>query len=148
VDVLADDPQWLPGMGAEIWDYKGGRKPKNQEDFIRYEFQMLVYTELYHERNGVYPTKAILYFLGELDDAKDTLQRPSTALVEVAIAPKRREIALQNFDKTVADIEECRTNDRWSAPPIGQEPDQETCDICDLRWNCSSVGQGYPMRFP
>jgi hypothetical protein len=149
VDVLADDPAWLPGMAAEIWDYKGGRRPNlNSEDFRRYEFQMLVYAELYRERNGIYPQRVILYFLGELDPAQTTLVRPPTALVDVALQPQRIQIALQTFDNTVSQIETCRNNDNWPAPQPGQEPNADTCTICDIRWNCPAVRQRYPMRYP
>ena len=149
VDVLADDPNWLPTMGAEIWDYKGGHIPNlNSEDYRRYEFQMLVYAELYRERNGIYPVKAILYFLGELDSAQTSLSRPNTALVEVPLQLQRIQVALQVFGDTVTQIENSRTTDTWNAPPLGQGPDSKTCDICDLRWSCSTVQNQYPMRYP
>lgn len=149
VDVLADDPNWLPGMEAEIWDYKGGHRPNlNSQDFRRYEFQMLVYAELYRERNGSYPSRAILYFLGELDEAETTGVRPPTALVEVPLNPQRIQVALETFDATVQEIEACRGTGQWPAPQPGQEPDAKTCDICDIRWNCPAVGHRYPMRYP
>lgn len=149
VDVLADDPNWLPGMGAEIWDYKGGHCPNtNSEDFRRYEFQMLVYAELYRERNGLYPVKAILYFLGELDEAQTSLVRPANALVEVPLDPQRIQVALQMFNTTVAQIESCRASNSWPVPQPGQEPDKATCDICDIRWHCPARVHQYPMRYP
>ncbi len=149
VDVLADDPNWLPGMEAEIWDYKGGNRPNlNDEDFRRYEFQMLVYAELYRERNGSYPSKAILYFLAELDDARETYVRPPKALVEVPLSPQRIQVALQTFNETVHEIEACQAAGHWPAPQPGYEPDEKTCDICDIRWNCPTVGHRYPMRYP
>ena len=147
VDVLADAPNWLPGMRAEIWDYKGGHPPpNNSEDFRRYEFQMLVYAELYRERNGDYPEKAVLYFLGALDAAKDS--RPQDALIEIAIDSQRIQVALDTFNKTVQDIEKCKVEDNWPAPKQGFEPDENTCDICDIRWNCSARIGKYPMRYP
>jgi hypothetical protein len=149
VDVLADDPNWLPGMGAEIWDYKGGHCPNiNSEDFRRYEFQMLVYAELYRERNSLPPVKAILYFLGELDAAQISLVRPATALVEVPLDPQRIQVGLQVFDNTVTQIETCRVSDDWPSPQPGQEPDNATCDICDVRWHCPARAHQYPMRYP
>lgn len=149
VDVLADDPNWLPSMGAEIWDYKGGHRPNlNSEDYRRYEFQMLVYAELYREKNGIYPVKAILYFLGELDSAQTSLIRPNTALVEVPLQQQRIQVALQTFGNTVTQIEYSRNTDTWNAYPSGQGPDSKTCDICDLRWNCPTVQNQYPMRYP
>lgn len=148
VDVLADDPNWLPGMGAEIWDYKGSQRPKKRSDNRRNAFQMLVYAELYRERNGVPPTKAILYFLGELDASQSSLTRPPNALVEIPLRPQRIQTALQDFADTVSEIETCWTDDNWPAPQPGQEPDQQTCDICDIRWNCPAVSRRYPMRYP
>lgn len=149
VDVLADNPNWLPTMGAEIWDYKGGKRPNLlEEDFRRYEFQMLVYAELYRERNNIMPLKAILYFLGELDQAEENLTRPSSALVEVELNATRIQEALRLFDETVRNIESCRQTDTWLAPLPGQAPGDKTCDICDIRWSCSAVRQQYPMRFP
>jgi putative RecB family exonuclease len=149
VDVLADDPNWLPGMGAEIWDYKGGHRPKaNSEDMRRYEFQMLVYAELYRERNGIPPLKAVLYFLGELDVSSSSLTRPAEAILEVDLQQARIQVGLQIFDHTVQQIQSCIASDNWPAPLPGQEPDKQTCDICDLRWNCTAVSGQYPMRYP
>ena len=147
VDVLADLPNWLPGMTAEIWDYKGGNRPDPySQDFRRYEFQMLVYAELYRERNGDYPEKAILYFLGELDAVEGASTRPPEALVDVPLDLQRIKIALDEFNETVTMIESCKLNADWPAPQIG--PDDETCDICDIRWNCPARIGKYPMRYP
>ena len=109
---------------------------------------MLVYADLYRERNGDYPEKAVLYFLGELDKAGNTLIRPQEALIEVPLDPQRIEIALKTFKNAVVNIESCRLNDDWPAPQPGHEPDKRTCDICDIRWNCSARSNEYPMRYP
>ena len=149
VDVLANAPNMLPGMAAEIWDYKGGHPPgQNHQDFRRYEFQMLVYAELYRERNGDYPEKAILYFLGALDAVTDSPSRPQDALIEVPLDLNRIQIALDIFNRAVKDIENCRLKDNWPAPKPGFEPDKNTCDICDIRWNCPAHVGKYPMRYP
>lgn len=149
VDVLADMSGYLPGMGTEIWDYKGGHKPnRNSEDFRRYEFQMLVYAELYRERNGHYPEKAILYFLGELDALDDLSIRRSNALTAVRLDPNRIQTALKAFRDAVTEIEDCRLHDEWPAPQRDEEPDERTCDICDIRWNCPTRAGKYPMRYP
>ena len=149
VDVLADAPNWLPGMKAEIWDYKGGHPPsQHSEDFRRYEFQMLVYAELYRERNGDYPEKAVLYFLAALDAVEDSPSRPQGALIEVPLNLQRIEVALHIFKNTVGDIENCRLKEEWPAPRPGFEPDENTCDICDIRWNCPAQIGKYPMRHP
>ena len=147
VDVLADVPNWLPRMKAEIWDYKGGKRPAlYSQNFHRYEFQMLVYAELYRERNGDYPEKAVLYFLGELDAVEGSSARPPEALVKVPLDLQRIKMALEEFNETVTMIESCKLNANWPAPKIG--PDDETCDICDIRWNCPATTDQYPMRYP
>ena len=150
VDVLADVPNWLPGMAAEIWDYKGGHPPDDvySEEFRQYEFQMLVYAELYRERNGVYPEKAILYFLGALDAVESSSTRPSNALIEISLNEQRIQRALQDFTNTVKKIEDCRRKEDWPAPDEGLEPDKNTCNICDIRWNCPARKGEYQMRYP
>ena len=149
VDVLADAPNWLPEMKAEIWDYKGGHPPpRYSEDFRQHEFQMLVYAELYRERNGDYPEKAVLYFLAALDAVEDSPTRPPEALIEVPLDPQRIQLALETFNSTVEKIESCRLNADWPAPEPGEEPDDNTCDICDIRWNCLAKNGKYPMRYP
>ena len=150
VDVLADVQDWLPGMPAEIWDYKGGHPPDprypNSEELRQYKFQMLVYAELYRERNGIYPAKAILYFLGALDAVEDSSTRPPDALIEVPLDEKSIQHALTDFTNTVKKIEDCRGKEDWPAPYPG--PDDNTCNICDIRWDCP-VRQGkYQMRYP
>ena len=148
VDVLADSPGWLPGMKGEIWDYKGANRPEpNTEKFHQYEFQMLVYAELYRERNGYYPERAILYFLNELDTAEESQIRPPEALLEVPLDPERIEVALYIFKSTVSDIERCRRKDEWPEPQA-EFLDKNTCDICDIRWNCPAHVGKYPMRYP
>lgn len=150
VDVLADVQDWLPGMTGEIWDYKGGHPPNDRysEEFRQYKFQMLVYAELYRERNGVYPEKAILYFLGALDAVKDVSTRPSDALIEVPLNKQEIQRALQDFTNTVKKIEDCRQKEEWPAPDAGLEPDANTCNICDIRWDCSARKDEYQMRYP
>ena len=147
VDVLADAPNWLPGMKAEIWDYKGGHPPpRHSEDFRQHEFQMQVYAELYRERNGELPEKAVLYFLAALDEVGSSGTRPQGALVEVQLDIDRIQSALQTFDSIVGDIENCRLNDDWPAPE--HKPPKESCDICDIRWNCPKRSGEYSMRYP
>ena len=149
VDVLADAPGFLQGMRAEIWDYKGANRPKpNSQPYRQYEFQMRVYAELYRERNGDYPERAVLYFLNELDAAEDSLIRPPKSLIEVPLDPQHIRVALDIFNRTVTDIENCRLKEEWPAPRPGFEPDENTCDICDVRWNCPAQIGKYPMRYP
>ncbi len=148
VDVLADVQNWCPGMEAEIWDYKGGHPPDDRysEEFRQYQFQMRVYAELYRERNGVYPEKAILYFLGALDVVEDSSARPSNALIEVSLNEQNIQHALVDFTNTVKKIEDCRREEDWPAPY--PSPDDNTCNICDIRWNCPAREGEYQMRYP
>lgn len=144
VDVLADDPRWTPGQRAEIWDYKGGDCPRsNTQDFTRFEFQMLVYGELYRLRNGVYPTRGVLYFLGELDNPNPN------PMIEIIMNPQRITEAMHNFTETVDRIERCKAENNWLAPTHENLPqDTKTCDACDLRWDCSSTRGIYHIRYP
>src|SRR5437899_2623978 len=66
----------------EIWDYKGTRLPDLSSAEMRdYVWQMCAYAELYRERAGTYPARAILYFLNDLD-----LDPEPTAAVKDAAA--------------------------------------------------------------
>lgn len=140
---------------VEIWDYKGSNFPDiNREDgkrkLERYTFQMLAYAELYRLQKGKYPLKGVLYFMNELYTDPEPNIRPTQAVYEIDFRdPSRIEQinqAMELFSQTVSDIEQCKQCDRWGAPE--QMPDKETCDICDLRWNCPSVRDKYPMRYP
>jgi DNA helicase-2/ATP-dependent DNA helicase PcrA len=139
VDVLArseDDSK--PGQ-MEIWDYKGSHKvPAGSEEMENYEFQMRVYAELYRRKNGEYPARAILCFLGE-----ESLQE---MVVEVRFDSKSTAEAMRTFTDTVKKIEHRREVDDWSPPP--KMPSRETCGACDIRWDCSTAKSEFPMRYP
>jgi len=156
VDVLRDISvgRAIPNYDSvEIWDYKGSRFPDiNRQDgrrkLERYTFQMLAYAQLYKLEMGNLPLKGVLYFMNELDTAPKPTARPTQAAYEVdfrnPLNVQNINQAMQLFSQTVIDIERCRQQDRWDSPQ--QVPDKETCDICDLRWNCRTVT--YPMRYP
>ena len=80
---------------------------------------MLVYAALYKLRNGVYPKKAVLYFLNELD-------RPGVN--------SRPENVLYSVDISEDDINKKQKNKRV-------ESTSSSCAICDIRWSCSSFIQ-------
>jgi len=160
VDVLAD-----PEIGEatydqmEIWDYKGTKFPNpdvssprqaevNRRHLQMYDFQMYVYAELYRERTAVYPAKAILYFLNELNDEPQPRTRPPNALYEVTFDQDVIRRALGDFARTVAAIDQSRESDDWSAPSPDRDPGKETCDICDIRWSCPLKTTQYHMRYP
>jgi len=156
VDVLRDISvgRDIPNYDSvEIWDYKGSRFPDmNRQDgrrkLERYTFQMLAYAQLYRLKTGNLPLKGVLYFMNELDTVPKPTARPTQAAYELdfrnPLNLQNMNQAMQLFSQTVIDIERCRQQDRWDSPQ--QKPDKETCDICDLRWNCPTVS--YPMRYP
>ena len=135
---------------VEIWDYKGATKPSlGDPDYQRYVFQMQVYADLYRQKTGITPSKAILYFLNELGGNPAPTTRPVNALLEVNLNQIAVQQALQAFDQTVQQIEGCRTSRVWPNPV--QPPTLSTCNACDLRWNCnaaSSFGRPYPLIYP
>ncbi len=140
---------------VEVWDYKGSQFPDTsnkygREKLNRYIFQMLVYAYLYKLKKGKYPLKGKLYFMNELFTKEGLNETPPEAIYEIRFNESnitdRVEQALGNFSDTVAEIESHMEYDSWEAPD--EKPDSETCDICDLRWECSAVGKRYPMRYP
>jgi putative RecB family exonuclease len=148
VDVLATGR----GAGAdpskmEIWDYKGTKLPDLSSTTLRdYVWQMCVYAELYRVRSGAYPAKAVLYFLNELEQEPEPSARPLRAVYEVQFSPKLIEDALGEFNVTALDIIACQASLTWPNPIA--DPGKETCDICDIRWNCPVKKGVYLRRLP
>jgi len=153
VDVLKNSSENIDTSiydPVEIWDYKGSRFPNKNNKTDRkklndYEFQMLVYGELYKIKKGKYPAKGVLYFINELTNPKSINQvhvidftRPYNI--------ERIKQAMKSFSETVRNIEDCKKNDRWDPPDEDKLPGDETCDICDLRWSCPSRRNHYTMR--
>jgi hypothetical protein len=149
VDVLADNSTANP-EDREIWDYKGTNRPNATDQSLQdYVLQMCVYAELFRVRTGSYPARAILYFINELftypsDPPLQT--RPPRAVYEVTFTPQMIQQALTAFDLTAQDIIQCKSQQAWSAP--ASPPDEKTCDVCDIRWNCQARAGKYPLRFP
>jgi putative RecB family exonuclease len=135
---------------VEVWDYKGANRPSvGDPDYQRYVFQMQVYADLYRQKTGTAPSKAILYFLNELSGDPAPTTRPVNALLEVNLDPDAVQQALQSFGQTVQQIEGCRATRTWPDPTI--PPPEKTCSACDLRWKCkaaASFNRQYPMLFP
>ncbi len=157
VDVLASDESGAP----EIWDYKGTDMPGLSSPELRdYEWQMSVYAELYKVKAGRYPVRAVLYFLNELKTkAGDPpiIKRPKPAVhtvdfmrdgAEADGTPTLVKQGLDAFDLTAADIIACKSTRRWDAPTGIDVPDEKTCDICDIRWNCAAHVGKYRVRLP
>lgn len=148
VDVLAN------GTGAasdpskmEIWDYKGTKLPDLSSQTLQdYVWQMCVYAELYRVRSGVYPSKAVLYFLNELDQQPEPATRPLRAVYEVTFSDQMIKDALKEFNLTAQQIIACQASRSWPAP--AHDPGKETCDICDIRWNCPAKRAQYKLRLP
>jgi putative RecB family exonuclease len=99
---------------------------------------MQVYAELYKLKNGKYPARAILCFLGE--------ESPEKMTVEVTFDTESTSKAMKVFVKTVAKIESSREKDDWSPP--SEMPSSETCGACDIRWDCPAVKGKYKIRPP
>jgi hypothetical protein len=148
VDVLATGP----GAGEdpskmEIWDYKGTKLPDLSSQSLQdYIWQMCVYAELYRVRSGAYPAKAVLYFLNELDQEPEPKGRPLRAIYEVRFTNKMIQDALAEFNLTANAIMACQASRSWPIP--AHDPGKETCDICDIRWNCPAKKGIYPRRLP
>lgn len=147
VDVLVAG---AAGGAVEIWDYKGAYRPSlNDPDYQRYVFQMQVYADLYRQKTGQAPTKAILYFLNELSGGVAPNARPVNALLEVNLDSVAVQQALHSFGQTVNQIETCRASRAWPNPAIA--PPEKTCSACDLRWTCTAAaafGRQYQLVYP
>jgi hypothetical protein len=158
VDVLASDSSGE----KEIWDYKGtDMPPLSSTDLRDYEWQMSVYAQLYRVKTGQYPRRAVLYFLNELKQRAgqppiSARPLPAVHVVDFMRAgigmdgtPTLVQQGLDAFDLTAADIVACKNTQSWPAPAGTDLPDEKTCDICDIRWNCPSQAAGkYPLRTP
>ena len=158
VDVLASDSEG----DTEIWDYKGTDMPPLSSHSLRdYEWQMSVYAQLYKVKTGHYPKRAVLYFLNELKEKSGMppiTTRPVPAVHTVDFfraglehdgTPTLVKQGLDAFDLTANDIITCRSTRVWNAPSGADLPDDKTCDICDIRWNCPSHPVGkYTVRMP
>lgn len=148
VDVLASDPTDPQDPAKmEIWDYKGSRMPTLSSPRLKeYAWQMTVYAELFKRKHGVYPKQAVLYFLNELDAEPPPSSTPRRAIHRVTFDPTQVNQALAEFDLTADEIIACQAQRAWPEP--GTAPDKETCDICDLRWNCHVPHPSYKSRLP
>ena len=127
VDVLAASN--VAGSNAvEIWDYKGASRPSvGDPDYQRYVFQMQVYADLYRQKTGTAPAKAILYFLNELTGEPAPTSRPVNALLEVNLDPTAVQQALQSFSQTVQQIEGCRATRIWPDPTFASAREDMQC---------------------
>jgi len=138
----------------EIWDYKSGQVPDQGSRELRaYKYQMRVYSELFQQQTGRYPARAILIFLGELEDddrwemAGGEPRMFPNLVYEVSPNPQHIEEAMQDFNGTVEAIEAERSlpyDQQWQAPE--HEVPEQTCRACELRYNCAAYPQGANER--
>lgn len=88
--------------------------------------------------------------MNELNTNEKLTSRPATATYQIDFRDpanrKSMKKALTKFEKISQKIEQCKQNDKWEAPSPDEKPSQETCDICDLRWDCPV--SDYKMRYP
>jgi putative RecB family exonuclease len=146
VDVLAHNDSGTSDE-REIWDYKGTKRPDASSEILKdYVWQMCVYAELYHIKTGNYPSRGLLYFLNELDGNPLLLKRPARAVYEVDFTERKIRQSLEDFHMTAMQIINCKNSQVWPNPTV--PPGDETCTICDLRWNCTACGKIYPKRYP
>jgi len=130
VDVLAkneynDNQSKDDFKNYEIWDFKSGSKPIDNPEILKdYEFQMLVYADLYRKRTGSLPSKSVLFFIGEDGDNK----------VEIDINSVKIKIAVKEFERIVNDIQKSKETNNWTLK--GRQPPKDTCSACDFRWGC------------
>ena len=156
VDVLTGSTAGGGPNDVEIWDYKGTKAPKPGSKhggrvLQDYEFQMQVYSELYRLRNGQPPSRAVIYFVGELGSKPPPTTRPSAALLDVKLSPLSSQKALNEFDKTVQEIRTSSATNQWLPPKLGSKwAGKETCDLCDVPWSCPIMGAAYASnpRYP
>ncbi|MEZ9540150.1 PD-(D/E)XK nuclease family protein [Shewanella sp. 10N.286.51.B8] len=151
VDVLSgaichdlDLPYSTDPGDIEIWDYKASKRPAKGSQYLRdYEYQMRVYSELYKQQTGEYPARAVLVFLGELNNdklweaAEGDPSNFSKIFFVVDPKPSHIQTAMSDFNGTVDRIEEERAKyfvDQWKAPD--HEVDGDTCQACEIRFNC------------
>ena len=158
VDVLTASAEG----GREIWDYKGTNMPAHGSPTMRdYEWQMSVYAELFRAKSGFYPERAVLYFLNELKEGTGDppiTKRPHRAIhvvdfmrdgLEADGTPTLVHQGLAHFDVTAGEILTCRQTRNWDAPTGADVPEEKTCDVCDIRWNCPAHPAGkYKTRVP
>jgi len=151
VDLLVDSSTGDQNPASlEMWDYKGtSRVGLGAKELETYEFQMRVYARLYQMKHGVFPSKAILYFINELDGPTCPTKRPVNAVLEVSLNPPGITTAMNEFNNTVTQIEYARSVDQWYPAAPGQINEQD-CAICDLRWDCPTPngGKGVALRYP
>jgi putative RecB family exonuclease len=134
-DADADPDGPYDPSDMEIWDYKGSKRVGLSAPIFRdYEWQMLVYADLYRLRTGVFPARAVLYFLNELDDVLPTALRPDAVLHYVDITEDRVREAIDRFDTSARTIMQCQNTGVWPDPE--HLPDNETCSVCDVRYGC------------
>jgi len=133
VDVLAGD-----GNGDEIWDYKAGQRPDGRSELEDYHAQLYTYAELYRYRNGTYPEKGVIYFLGE--EIRDE------AMFEVEFDEETVEDSITEFEQTVEAIEAAMETGDWFDITEDERPSEGTCAECDIRWKCPARPEYHGMQ--
>lgn len=124
-DVITDDDGH-----TSLVDYKATERPPTGDEYLEdYHEQLLVYAGLYREKTGKYPDSVRLYFLADDD--------PEATTLELEFDDSDVADAIARFEGTVEDLERTRETNSWSELDEHKLPDEETCDECDVRWDCS-----------
>jgi len=153
VDVLLRSASAREGLG--IWDYKGTELPSGEmmrRLLHNYELQMQIYALLYSKKYGNEPQEAVLVFLNELKSDPPSKREEERAFFRMDVNSEEMQEALQEFMRSVEEIENERAKEgvRWRPPPVLAVPERRTCDACDFRWGCESAisAHGYAVRIP
>jgi hypothetical protein len=161
VDILAGAASHDLGLldnaqsdDVEIWDYKSGNRNSSKEFLKDYQYQMMVYAELYKQQMGKYPSRCVLVFLGEVD-MKDWESKKHSIdnfkdmfyILDFSKSQTNIQDALKDFHSTVEQIEAERSKpfgEQWSAPT--HNVDEDTCVACEIRYNCEKFPQGSKQK--
>ncbi|OUJ18776.1 DNA helicase UvrD fused to PD-(D/E)XK superfamily nuclease [Methanonatronarchaeum thermophilum] len=132
VDVLID------GDSVEIWDYKASKRPEDDASrYSDYDAQIKTYAELYRKKNGEYPDRGVICFLGEEDSEN------SKYIID--IDPEDVSGFIDKFESTVEEIESEREERQWLKINPDEAPPEDICGSCSLRWGCEAREDKYNL---
>jgi len=132
VDVIVE------GDDIEIWDYKASKKPpESDQKFSNYASQLKTYAQLYREKNGSYPDRGVIYFMGE--------ETPDDAKFIIDIDPDEVQEFMDDFKGTVDEIRSSREEREWFDIDPEELPPEDICDSCGIRWSCSARNDDYSL---
>lgn len=141
VDVVVQDDQAV-GSGIFLWDYKTTKRPDPGKEMQHYQWQMDLYALLYQRTYGIWPQGTVLYFMGELDNARIT-QRPPAAVAMRLIDAQHERQTMELLRWTIEQEQYCQIQNEWK-PPAAELVPERLCHHCLIRWSCPSVHFSFP----